>query len=117
MLCVCVQAWQGVLSALSGEDASFLEWAEGPCGRAAIAGELRALRMQAAESLVGELLGSAEGREGLLAAIQVGCGGCGGYFPVTYIYVKKLFYILHYIYYFFFSMYPTQKNHHIHHTI
>ncbi|KXZ43841.1 hypothetical protein GPECTOR_79g120 [Gonium pectorale] len=60
-------AAKGVLSAIA--DRAFLAWAESPAGRSAIAGELRAMRCSAAEEMVSAVLDTADGREGLLAAL------------------------------------------------
>jgi hypothetical protein len=54
----------------SSSDVAFLAWAESPAGRAQVAGELRALRCSAAEGMVTQVLGTSEGKEGLLAALQ-----------------------------------------------
>ncbi|KAG2485379.1 hypothetical protein HYH03_015868 [Edaphochlamys debaryana] len=55
-------------------DRAFLVWAESAAGRAAIAGELRALRCRSAAELVAGVLGSVEGQEGLLRALQEAMG-------------------------------------------
>jgi hypothetical protein len=51
------------------EDTAFLSWAESS-GRALIALELRALRTRSASRQVAQVLGSVEGREGLLVSLQ-----------------------------------------------
>lgn len=51
-------------------DRAFLAWAESPAGRAQIAMELKALRSLSASRLVVDMLGTAEGKEGLLKGLQ-----------------------------------------------
>lgn len=51
-------------------DRAFLAWAESPAGRAQIAMELKSLRSHAASRLVVDMLGTAEGKEGLLKGLQ-----------------------------------------------
>ncbi|KAG2445384.1 hypothetical protein HXX76_000006 [Chlamydomonas incerta] len=65
LLCdtVSAEAW-------AARDRAFLAWAESPAGRAQIAGELRSMRCSAAEELVAQVLGTVEGKEGLLHALQ-----------------------------------------------
>lgn len=52
------------------EDAAFLEWAESSAGRAHVASELKALRSRSASRIVSQVLGTAEGKEGLLRSLQ-----------------------------------------------
>ncbi|KAG2488653.1 hypothetical protein HYH03_012820 [Edaphochlamys debaryana] len=54
----------------TSHDRAFLAWAESPMGRAVIAGELRALRRAAASDMVGQLLDTVEGKDGLMVALQ-----------------------------------------------
>ena len=53
-----------------GEDMAFLEWAESSAGRAHVASELKALRSRSASRIVSQVLGTAEGKEGLLRSLQ-----------------------------------------------
>ncbi|PSC75189.1 acetyl-carboxylase 1-like [Micractinium conductrix] len=53
-----------------GDDAAFMEWAQGAGGAARIGMELRLLRTRAAAQLVTELSGTAEGTDGLVAGLR-----------------------------------------------
>jgi hypothetical protein len=65
-------------AAQAGADRAFLSWAESPAGRARVTAELRALRSQAASRLVVDMLGTAEGKEGLLRGLQAALGADAG---------------------------------------
>ena len=52
------------------DDLAFLEWSESSPGRSMMAAELRALRSRSASRIVSQVLGSAEGKEGLLRSLQ-----------------------------------------------
>ncbi len=51
-------------------DGDFLSWVESTAGRVQIAAELKALRSKAASRLVMDMLGTTEGKEGLLKALN-----------------------------------------------
>ncbi|MEW5311712.1 MAG: hypothetical protein WDW38_003401 [Sanguina aurantia] len=55
---------------LQERDCSFLEWAESGAGRAHIGGELKSMRSRAAAQMISQVLGTAEGKEGMLKALQ-----------------------------------------------
>jgi len=57
------------LSQLS-EDQEFLDWTESVAGRTRIAAELKVLRARSASRMVDQVLGTTEGKEGLLKALQ-----------------------------------------------
>jgi hypothetical protein len=63
-------ALEGMAAGQMEADRAFLAWAEGPAGRAQIAMELKALRSHAASRLVVDMLGTAEGKEGLIKGLQ-----------------------------------------------
>jgi acetyl-CoA carboxylase/biotin carboxylase 1 len=65
---------EALAAAQAEADRSFLSWAESPAGRAQIAMELKALRSHAASRLVADMLGTAEGKEGLLKGLQAALG-------------------------------------------
>ena len=52
------------------DDLAFLEWSESSPGRSMMAAELRSLRSRSASRIVSQVLGSAEGKEGLLRSLQ-----------------------------------------------
>ncbi len=56
------------------EDRCFVQWAESGAGRAAVAAELRALRARSASRLVGGVLSTPEGKEGMLRALGAAVG-------------------------------------------
>ncbi|GLC69098.1 hypothetical protein PLESTF_000789000 [Pleodorina starrii] len=57
----------------SARDRSFVEWAESRAGRELVAAELRSLRRTVAADLVTQVLGTDDGKEGLLHALQAAC--------------------------------------------